>query len=348
MLPDLSQLPHVPGVISATQVRAAAQSIARQQEPSGAIPWYTEDADGNPGHVNAWDHIEAAMALSVAGMQAQSRLAYRWLRDQQRPDGSWPAKWVLGEVAEAAGESNHAAYLATGVWHETLRSGDRAFAAEMWPGVVKAVGYVLSLQQPTGEVWWNRDQDGNPGELALLAGCSSIYHSLRCATALASYMDDPQPDWEFAAYELGQAICHRRDLFADKSRFAMDWYYPVLCGAVTGRAATEHLKAGWDTFVVDRLGCRCVSDEPWITGAETCELIITLVAAGDREVAMNLLRAMQFLRHEDGSYWTGYQIVDNNFWPFDRSTYTAAALVLAVDCLSGTTGAADLFKHTPW
>ncbi len=348
MLPDLSLLPHLPGVITATQVGGAAQSIARQQEPSGAIPWYSADVDGNPGHVNAWDHIEAAMALSVAGMREQSRLAYRWLRDQQRPDGSWPAKWVHGEVTDAAGESNHAAYLATGVWHETLRSGDRAFAAEMWPGVVNAIGYVLSLQQPTGEVLWNRDASGKPGDIALLAGCSSIYHSLRCATALASYVDDPQPDWEFASYELGQAIVHRPDLFADKSRFSMDWYYPILCGAVTGRAATARIEAGWETFVVDTLGCRCVNDEPWITGAETCELIIALAATGNRERALNLFSAIQFLRHEDGSYWTGYQYADDNFWPFDRSTYTAAALVLAADCLSGTTGAADLFKHSPW
>ncbi len=341
---ELSLMPHVPGVITAEQIHATAQSIALQQESSGAIPWYTNDADGAPGHVNAWDHVEAAMALAVAGMQAQSRHAYLWLRDQQRPDGSWPSKWVNGEVVDPAGQANHAAYVATGVWHEILRSGDRTFATAMWPTVENAIGYVLGLQQPSGAILWTRDPDGAPGDLALLAGCSSIYHSLRCACAIAAYLGNPQPDWEFAALELGHAIANRPGLFADKSGYAMDWYYPVLCGAITGAKAAARLEVGWSTFVVDKLGCRCVSDQPWITGAETGELVMALAAVGQRERALNLFSSIQFLRHDDGSYWTGYQHADDNFWPFDRSTYTAAALILAADTLSGATGAAHLFK----
>jgi hypothetical protein len=214
----------------------------------------------------------------------------------------------------------------------------------MWPAVEKAIGYVLGLQQPSGEILWTRGPDGTSGNLALLAGCSSIYHSLRCATALAAYLGNPQPDWEFAALELGHAIADRPELFADKSRFSMDWYYPVLCGAITGHTAAARIDAGWNTFVVDKLGCQCVSDQPWITGAETGELVMALAAIGQSERAVNLFSSIQFLRHEDGSYWTGYQYADDNFWPFDRSTYTAAAIILAADTLSGATGAAHLFK----
>lgn len=123
--------PAVPGILTTDEIVATARSIAAQQEASGAIPWFSPTG-GVPGHVDAWNHVEAAMALSVAGLGAEARRAYEWLRGAQRPDGSWPAKWVLGEVTEPGGESNHAAYVAVGVWHELLTTGDERFARHMW------------------------------------------------------------------------------------------------------------------------------------------------------------------------------------------------------------------------
>ena len=58
-----------------------------------------------------------------------------------------------------------------------------------------------------------------------------MYQSLRCAIALAERMGEPQPDWELAAAQLGHAVACHPEAFADKSRFSMDWYYPVLGGA---------------------------------------------------------------------------------------------------------------------
>ncbi len=113
----------------------------------------------------------------------------------------------------------------------------------------------------------------------------------------------------------------------------MDWYYPVLGGAVRGAAAERMLKAGWDTFVVPGLGVRCVSDEPWVTGAETCELAIALDAIGRRDEAIELFEQIQFLRAEDGSYWTGWQFANGKHFPHEQSTWTAAAVVLAADVL---------------
>lgn len=335
-------IPAVPGIISAAAVRATGRYIADQQERCGAIPWYAPTGT-DAGHVNVWDHIEATMALSVAGLTDAVRHAYRWLRDEQRSDGSWPSKWVLGQVAATAAESNHAAYVATGVWHEWAVTGDRTFTDAMWPTVKRAIGFVLDLQAKSGEVCWIRDADGRPGDLALLTGCSSIYHSLRCAVALAELVGDPQPDWELSAQQLGHAIAAHPERFADKERFAMDWYYPILCGAVRGPAAAARLADGWNTFLVPGLGCLCVSDEPWVTGAETCELVLALDAVGDRASARDLFATIQHLRHDDGSYWTGYQYVDGDHWPGDRSTYTAAAVILAADALSESTPAARMF-----
>ncbi len=131
--------------------------------------------------------------------------------------------------------------------------------------------------------------------------------------------------------------------FADRSRYSMDWYYPVLAGAVTGGAARERLAAGWDRFVVPGLGARCVADRPWVTGAETCELALALVVAGQPEAACEQVAAMQHLRHDDGSYWTGLVYADDARWPVERTTWTAAAVLLAADALSGATPASALF-----
>ena len=107
-----------------------------------------------------------------------------------------------------------------------------------------------------------RDAAGLAGEFALLSGCSSILQGLRCALALAELADEPQPDWELSADLLGHVLARHREAFADKSRFSMDWYYPVLGGALRDGEGAELLAAGWDTFVVPDLGVRCVSDRP--------------------------------------------------------------------------------------
>jgi hypothetical protein len=44
---------------------------------------------------------------------------------------------------------------------------------------------------------------------------------------------------------------------------------------------------------------------------------------------------MQHLRDPDGSYWTGYVYPDAARWPEERTTWTAAAVVLASAALSG-------------
>jgi hypothetical protein len=125
----------------------------------------------------------------------------------------------------------------------------------------------------------------------------------------------------------------------------MDWYYPVLGGALTGPAADDRLAEGWETFVVPGLGIRCVSDRPWVTGAETCELALALAAAGQPEAALEQLAAMQHLRADDGSYWTGLVYADDARWPVERTTWTAAAVVLAADALAGATPGATVFTE---
>jgi hypothetical protein len=325
---------------------ATANSIAAAQRPDGAIPW-------PDGHVDPWDHAECAMALSSCGLTAPARLAYRWLRDTQRPDGSWPRATggpdapTAEAVTDPAAESHHAAYVAVGTWHEYLISGDRRFTDGMWPTVQKAIDWVLGLQVPRGEVAWERDAAGVPGAFALLSGCSSILQGLRCAISLAELAGESQPDWELAMDQLGHVLAFHPEAFADKSQFAMDWYYPVLGGALRGTAAVERIARGWDTFVLPGLGVRCVSDQPWVTVAETCELVLALDACGQRERAREVFATVGRLRHDDGSYWTGWQYVNEKHFPAERSSWTSAAVVLAADALAGFSTGSAIFRVMP-
>lgn len=325
-------IPSVAGVVSADGVRRTAASIAAMQEPSGAVPW-------TPGeHVDVWNHLEAAMAMLVGGEVAAAERAIEWVATVQNPDGSWPMKIVAGEVEDARGESNMSAYLAVALWHHWLVRRDRGFVEQHWEPMRRGLDWVVSLQVPFGGVEWTPVD-----EFCLLAGNSSIHHSLRAGVAIAELLGSPQPEWELAAGRLGHAIRRHGELFADKSTFSMDWYYPVLGGAVRGQAGFDRLERRWSDFVVPGLGVRCVDTNPWMTGAETCELAMALDALGDHERALRLLADMQVLRHESGAYWTGlvYGSEDGPvMWPVEHTTYTAAAVILAVDALGERHGAA--------
>jgi hypothetical protein len=60
--------------------------------------------------------------------------------------------------------------------------------------------------------------------------------------------------------------------------------------------------------------------------------------------ALAVFADMQHLRHEDGSYWTGWQFVNQRHFPNERSGYTAAAVVLAADALARATPGSGIFR----
>ena len=335
-------IPSVPGVLTSAQVAETATSIVAMQEADGAIPWTVGE------HVDVWNHVEAAMALMVAGEVASAEAAYDWCRIRQRHDGSWAMKTVAGAVEDASGETNMSAYLAVGVWHHWTLRRDLAFVERLWPVVRRGLDFVVAMQLPFGGIAWSQEwDDEGPARVnrdALLAGSSSIYQSLRAGVALADLMDEPQPEWELAGGRLGHALREHRDVFLDKSTFSMDWYYPVLGGAVRGQAGLDLLASRWDDFVVPDLGIRCVDTNPWVTGAETCELVMALDCLGDHERALRLYADMQHLRHANGSYWTGSVHPEFVFWPHEQTTYTAAAVILAADELSRTTPASGIMR----
>ena len=332
-------LPDVPGILSAGDLAATVASIAGHQLPNGMIQWFPG------GHADPWNHVEAAMALALGGHVEAAERAYLWLSEIQLPDGSWYSYYLSDRVEDYRRDTNVTAYLATGLWFHTLATGDDSLLRRMWWVVERAMGFVTGMQWESGELCWSIDPDGALGTYALLTGSSSAYFSLRCAIAAAEHLGRERPDWELAAGRLAHAVAHRPEAFADKRRWAMDWYYPVLSGALTGAVARTRLSERWAEFTMDGLGIRCVSDQPWVTAAETAECAMALDAAGMTDEAWSLLEWVQHLRCDDGSYWTG--CVYPQAVPFpggERSTYTAAAVVLAANALAGEGPTAGLFR----
>jgi hypothetical protein len=167
---------------------------------------------------------------------------------------------------------------------------------------------------------------------------------LRCAIALAERLGHERPDWELSAARLAHVIRTDPEAFAPKHRWAMDWYYPVLTGVVLGEEGRERLAGRFERFVLDGRGVRCVNDRPWITVAETCECALAHLAVGERATAERLFGWAQQFRHDDGRYWTGTVYPDEARFPAgERSTYTAASVVLAADALAGASPASGLF-----
>ena len=167
--------------------------------------------------------------------------AYEWCRRTQRDDGSWPMKVVARRGRGRQRRDQH----------ERLPGGRRLapLAGPSRPGVRRAVlarratrRWTSSwrMQLPFGGIAWAQEwHDGVPAAVnrdALLAGCSSIYQSLRAGVALAELMGEPQPDVGAGRRAARPRAARAPRPVPGQVTFSMDWYYPVLGGAVRGDA----------------------------------------------------------------------------------------------------------------
>jgi len=116
-----NHLSGVPGILSASDVALTASHLASLQVTSGQIPWFPG------GHCDPWNHVEAAMALTITGYQEEARAAYRWLAATQLGDGSWFNYYLGGSVKDTRLDTNVCAYVATGIYHYLLATGDVDF-----------------------------------------------------------------------------------------------------------------------------------------------------------------------------------------------------------------------------
>ena len=289
------------------------------------------------------------MALAVTAQYDGARAALRYLANTQGRDGAWPAMTTRTVVIDSTRDSNHAAYLATGLWFLHTSRSQEDFLAEMWPTLERAIEFVVDLQDESGAIWWATDEAGAIWPAPLVTGCSSIHGSLVSAERIAELLGYDRPHWGAARRDLATALRDMNGVFSDApilelpGRFSMDWYYPILGGALRGEAARRRIVEGVDTYLGGP-GCRCVTDRPWCTVAETCELIIALDACGFSDKARELFEWVHTLREEDGGYWTGITYPDGLLWPVERPSWTAATVILAADVLKGESPTSQFFR----
>jgi MMP endo-(1,4)-3-O-methyl-alpha-D-mannosidase len=330
-------------VESAVDIDAITALIAKSQRENGEIPW-------NPGaKTDPWDHVEAAIGLSLGGYFQEAKQAYRWLAGMQLKDGSWYSSYINGIPEDRTRESNMSSYLAVGLLHYYLMTGDSVFLKTMWQTMCDGIAFALSLQTPNGEIYWAISPEDNVDKMALLTGASSIFMSLKCALYIANVLGHSKPQWQSALLKLGDAIKNKPYLFnITKSRFSMDWFYPILSGCITGVDAQQRIDAYWKKFVIRGQGVRCVSDEPWVTIAETSELSMALAAMGNMDLSRIVFNWISDRTFEDGSYWCGYTYPDIIVWPEDKITWSNAVVLMAADAIYQITPASHLFNHHFW
>ncbi len=324
-------------------IDAVAALIANTQKESGEIPWSEGDK------TDPWDMVEAAMGLSIGGYLQEARHAFEWMAGRQLEDGSWYSSFRDGLPEDKTRDTNMSSYIAVGVFHHYLITGDISFLKQMWKTVSAGIEFALGLQAPSGVIHWAISPDGQEDPMALLTGSSSIYMSLKCGLAMAEKLGYFRPAWLDAQKKLGHAIRYRSHLFnMTKSRFSMDWFYPILCGVYTGTDAQKRIDRFWNRFVVKGRGVRCVSDRPWITIAETSELSLALSAMGNIKLSEILFNWIQDKMFEDGSYWCGYTFPDMVVWPEEKISWTNAVVLMAADAIYNITPAGRIFNHEFW
>ncbi len=324
-------------------IQSVACFIASLQRESGDIPWYED------GKTDPWDLVETAMGLNTGGLFKEAELAFNWLKNNQNSDGSWYSSYINGKPKDKTRETNMSCYIAAGVFHTWLIRKNMRFLEKMWNCIEKGINFALKLQTERGEIYWAKSPQGQIDHMALLTGSSSIYLSLKSGIAIASILGKKMQAWETAFCKLETSIRDNIHIYnISKSRFSMYWFYPVLSGVITGNAGEERLKKYWKKYVIQGQGVRCVADQPWITIAETCELVIALAGMGNRRLANIVFSWIQDRIYPDSSFWCGYTFPDMVIWPEEKISWTNAVALMAADAVYSLTPGAKLFCHDSW
>ena len=234
------------------------------------------------------------------------------------------------------------------MWHFYLINNDINFLQEFWEPVKKGILFSLSLQHNNGAIAWNIDEFEKIDEDYLLTGCSSIAKSLECAIAICQALGDQnyESEWRIAHSKLIAALENPSGIFdlkKDRSRFSMDWYYPILGGINSKKRINSLTTKIKDSFWIQGLGIKCVSDEPWVTVAETSECSIAYKKIGKDKIALELLHNAISIVDSKGIPYMGWQFHENIYWPDETPSWTSAACILAADANNRLTTGAGLF-----
>ena len=313
------------------------------QYKSGAIP-SNEDGTHDP-----WDHIESIMGLNIYKDIEASKSAFNWLTHHQNSDGSWYAKYYKTDAIEKNKPTHFSPYIAVAALHFFRIFKDINFLQSIWSSIELAVNFSVELQQDNGTIPWSINNNSQIENDYLLTGCSSILKSIECGIALSKILNETEniEKWKKAHLLLSNAIQDpdgKFDLIKDRKRFSMDWYYPILSGCLKQDEKSYYINKIFKDFYLDGIGIKCVIEEPWVTVAETSEFILALMCAGYDDEAKRLLFDVLNISDEEGIPFMGWQYEQNIFWPEEKPSWTAAALMLSADCVFDYSDASDLFK----
>tara|TARA_B100001540_G_scaffold305798_1_gene317168 strand:- start:136 stop:1197 length:1062 start_codon:yes stop_codon:yes gene_type:complete len=313
------------------------------QYKSGAIP-SNEDGTHDP-----WDHIESIMGLNIYKDIEASKSAFNWLTHHQNSDGSWYAKYYKTDAIEKNKPTHFSPYIAVAALHFFRIFKDINFLQSIWSSIELAVNFSVELQQDNGTIPWSINNNSQIENDYLLTGCSSILKSIECSIALSKILNKTEniEKWKKAHLLLSNAIQDpdgKFDLIKDRKRFSMDWYYPILSGCLKQDEKSYYINKIFKDFYLDGIGIKCVIEEPWVTVAETSEFILALMCAGYDDEAKRLLFDVLNISDEEGIPFMGWQYEQNIFWPEEKPSWTAAALMLSADCVFDYSDASDLFK----
>ena len=310
------------------------------QDSEGGIRWEPNSK------LDPWDHIESAMGLDVLGFEAESKNAYNWLRAYQESDGSWLSLFHSSEKNNLK-ETNFSSYIAVGMWHHFKNFNDKNFLDEFWPVLDAAIEFTLSAQSEHGDFFWAKDNK-NWLDDSLKTGCSSIYMSLLCYKKIAHEIDKRDRVSDTQINNLRDCLKNKPFRFdrnwESKDRYSMDWYYPILSGAFSKSDSIELIRDKWNEFVVEGLGCKCVKEEPWVTAAESAELVLALTKIGLKNEAEKILQDTFNLIDDDGLLWTGYVFKDKKYWPIEKPSWTMGAAILAGNAINKFSPSNDFFE----
>ena len=320
-----------------------AQSIKTNQLDSGAIP-SNADLSHDP-----WDHIEAIMGLNFLNDKESSDLAFKWLKNNQNKDGSWYAKYSNNDPIELNKPTHFGPYISVAALHYYKIFSDKDKLLELWETIDSAIDFSLNLQDSNGTIPWSLDKNNQIENDFLLTGASSILKSLECAIAISKILDlDSNKKWTKAYELLAYAGKNRKGLFdktIDRSRFSKDWYYPIISGVLSDSEKDKYIKKIYKDFYIEGIGVKCVVEEPWVTVAETSEFIVSLVISNEIEEAKKLLIEVMNISDLNDIPYMGWQYEENIFWPEEKPSWTAAALILAADSIYDFSSGSDILKE---
>jgi len=340
----MKELPN-PSAIDSTSLSGLnhlGQFLKNTQLNSGAIP-----SNKNKSH-DPWDHLEAVMGLSTLGFKLEAIKGLDWMALNQNDDGSWFNLYNDNDPLELNKQTNYASYIAVAVWHLYLLTKDKNILQKYWHPVKQGILFSLALQNNNGAIAWNIDESEKVDNDYLLTGCSSIAKSIECAIAISQVLEEKacEAAWKIAHSKLLIALESPAGIFdlkKDRSRFSMDWYYPLLAGVVSEERIKDLTTKINNSFWIRGLGIKCVEDEPWVTVAETSECSIAFKKIGETQIAEELLQNAISIVDEQSIPFMGWQFEENIYWPDEKPAWTSAACILAADAINNLTNASILF-----